>query len=87
MVTARYPGGILDEEKEVLESDAPLDLAKVHGHKNVKGQRACTLSASTVLRRMTTLSRASGGSHLQNLLSLTRRDEDDCSFPSDRRVG
>ncbi len=35
MVPRGIPGGILDEEKEVLESDAPLDLAKVHGHKNV----------------------------------------------------
>ncbi len=35
VVPRGIPGGILDEEKEVFESDSLLDLVKVHGHKNV----------------------------------------------------
>ncbi len=69
MVPRGIPGGSLYEEKELLEGDAPSDLAKVHGHKNMI-RAMSTLSASAVLRKITTLSRASGGSHLQNLLSF-----------------
>ncbi len=35
VVPRGIPGGILDKEKKVFKSDSPLDLAQVHGHKNM----------------------------------------------------
>lgn len=46
VVPRGIPGGILDEEKEVFESDSPLDLAKAHGHRNVT--RAVSLHTVSV---------------------------------------